>query len=142
MGKNWWMTFSLPLFPFKIFPHNTIVHTIQYSGFCCDDYNIAIGSICNIKINDYLYPWHLILHDTDLMGLLVVVYAHVYTKCLLQTRVSPAVYYFFTACRLTTIDGERFTGLNIRGFSAIEVFKEIFSCCLGLKQCISTHYLV
>ena len=41
-----------------------------------------------------------------------------------------------------TVDGERFAGLNIRGFSAIEVFAEIFSRCLGHKQCISTHYLV
>ena len=41
-----------------------------------------------------------------------------------------------------TIGGERFTGLNIRGFSAIEVFAEIFSRCLDHKQCISTHYLV
>ena len=39
-------------------------------------------------------------------------------------------------------DGERFTGLNIRGFSAIEVFAEIFLRCLGHMHCISTHYLV
>ena len=43
---------------------------------------------------------------------------------------------------LYTVDGERFAGLNFRGFSAIEVFTEIFLCCLGHKQCISTHYLV
>ena len=36
-----------------------------------------------------------------------------------------------------TVDGERFAGLNIRGFSAIEVFAEIFSRYLGHKQCIS-----
>ena len=41
-----------------------------------------------------------------------------------------------------TVDGERFAGLNIHGFSAIKVFVEIFSCYLGHKQCISTHYLV
>ena len=41
-----------------------------------------------------------------------------------------------------TVDGERFAGLNIRGFSAIEVFAEIISRCLGHKQCITTHYLV
>ena len=32
-----------------------------------------------------------------------------------------------------TVDGERFTGLNIHGFSTIEVFTEIFSHCLGHK---------
>ena len=37
-----------------------------------------------------------------------------------------------------TVDGERFTGLNICGFSAIEVFTEILLRCLGH----STHYLV
>ena len=31
------------------------------------------------------------------------------------------------------MDGERFTGLNICGFNAIEVFAEIFLCCLGHK---------
>ena len=41
-----------------------------------------------------------------------------------------------------TVDGERFAGLNIRSFSAIKVFAEIFSRYLGHKQCISTHYLV
>ena len=41
-----------------------------------------------------------------------------------------------------TVDRERFAGLNIRGFSAIEVFAEIFSCFLGHKQCASTYYLV
>ena len=44
--------------------------------------------------------------------------------------------------RLYTVDGERFAGLNIRGFSAIKVFTEIFLRCLGHRQCISTHYLV
>ena len=34
----------------------------------------------------------------------------------------------------TTVDGERFTGLNIHGFSAIEVFTEILSRCLGHKD--------
>ena len=34
---------------------------------------------------------------------------------------------------INTVDGERFAGLNIRGFSAIKVFAEIFSRCLGLK---------
>ena len=34
---------------------------------------------------------------------------------------------------MNTVDGERFTGLNIRGFSAIKVFTEILSCCLGHK---------
>ena len=42
---------------------------------------------------------------------------------------------------LNTVDRERFAGLNIRGFNAIEVFVEIFSRCLGHKQCVSTHYL-
>ena len=32
-----------------------------------------------------------------------------------------------------TIDVERFAGLNIHGFSLIEVFVEILSCCLGQK---------
>ena len=32
-----------------------------------------------------------------------------------------------------TIDGERFAGLNIRGFSTIKVFMEILLCCLGHK---------
>ena len=32
-----------------------------------------------------------------------------------------------------TVDGERFAGLNTRGFSAIEVFMEIFLHCLGHK---------
>ena len=32
-----------------------------------------------------------------------------------------------------TIDGERFAGLNIHGFSTIEVFVEMFSHCLGHK---------
>ena len=40
-----------------------------------------------------------------------------------------------------TVGGERFAGLNIRGFSAIEVVTEIFLHCLGHKQYISTHYL-
>ena len=34
----------------------------------------------------------------------------------------------------STVDGERFAGLNIRGFSAIEVFAEIFLHCLGHKS--------
>ena len=41
-----------------------------------------------------------------------------------------------------TVDGETFAGLNIRCFSAIKVFAEVFLCYLGLKQCISTYYLV
>ena len=32
---------------------------------------------------------------------------------------------------LCTVDGERFAGLNIGGFSAIEVFTEILLHCLG-----------
>ena len=32
-----------------------------------------------------------------------------------------------------TVDRERFAGLNIHGFNAIEVFMEIFSRCLGHK---------
>ena len=32
-----------------------------------------------------------------------------------------------------TVDWERFAGLNICGFNAIEVFTEMFSCCLGHK---------
>ena len=32
-----------------------------------------------------------------------------------------------------TIDGERYAGLNIHGFSAIKVFTEIFLHCLGHK---------
>ena len=42
----------------------------------------------------------------------------------------------------TTVDRERFAGLNICGSSAIEVFVEILLHCLGLKQCISIQYLV
>ena len=34
----------------------------------------------------------------------------------------------------STVDGERFAGLNIHGFSAIEVFTEIFLRCLGHKS--------
>ena len=49
---------------------------------------------------------------------------------------------FCISTKSTTVDGERFAGLNIHGFSAIEVFTEIFLHCLGYKQCISTHYLV
>ena len=30
-----------------------------------------------------------------------------------------------------TVDGKRFPGLNIRGFSTIKVFTEMFLCCLG-----------
>ena len=33
-----------------------------------------------------------------------------------------------------TVDGERFAGLNIRIFSTIKVFAEIFSHCLGHKH--------
>ena len=33
-----------------------------------------------------------------------------------------------------TVDGERFAGLNFRGFSVIEVFTEILSRCLGHKS--------
>ena len=33
----------------------------------------------------------------------------------------------------TTIDGERFTGINVHGFSPIEVFMEILLCFLGHK---------
>ena len=35
--------------------------------------------------------------------------------------------------KLYTEDEERFAGLNIRGFSTIEIFVEIFSRCLGHK---------
>ena len=34
---------------------------------------------------------------------------------------------------LYTVDGERFTGSNIRGFSAIKAFTEIVMNCLGHK---------
>ena len=34
---------------------------------------------------------------------------------------------------MNTVDGERFAGLNIRGFCAIKVFTEILSCCLDHK---------
>ena len=34
---------------------------------------------------------------------------------------------------LYTVDGERFAGLNIRGFSAIKIFTEILPRCLGHK---------
>ena len=33
----------------------------------------------------------------------------------------------------TTVDGEIFAGLNIRGFRAIKVFAETFSRCFGHK---------
>ena len=39
--------------------------------------------------------------------------------------------YQVTINKVGTVDGERFTGLNIRGFSAIEVFMEIVLHCLG-----------
>ena len=32
-----------------------------------------------------------------------------------------------------TVDGEKFTGLNVPIFNPIEVFMEILSCCLGQK---------
>ena len=41
--------------------------------------------------------------------------------------------YQVTINKVGTVDGERFTGLNIRGFSAIEVFMEIVLRCLGHK---------
>ena len=34
---------------------------------------------------------------------------------------------------VATVDGKRFVGLNIHGFSAIKVFMEILSYCLGHK---------
>ena len=40
-------------------------------------------------------------------------------------------HYKLSTC--TTVDEERFAGLNIHGFSAIKVFAEIFSHCLGHK---------
>ena len=44
-----------------------------------------------------------------------------------------------------TVDGERFAGLNIRGFSAIEVFAEIFSIfsvCLGHKYSLFSIIII
>ena len=38
-----------------------------------------------------------------------------------------------TCLNAITVDGEKFAGLNIRGFSAIEVFAEIVLHCLGHK---------
>ena len=38
-----------------------------------------------------------------------------------------------TPNNIHTIDGERFVGLNIRGFSALEVVTEILLCCLAHK---------
>ena len=40
---------------------------------------------------------------------------------------------FLPSLSIYTVDGERFTELNICGFIAIEVFTETFSCCLGHK---------
>ena len=40
---------------------------------------------------------------------------------------------FHKQCYAHTVDGERFAGLNIRGFSAIKVLAEIFLRCLGHK---------
>ena len=37
-----------------------------------------------------------------------------------------------------TVDGEKFTGLNIHGFSAIKVFTEILLRCLGHKCLLYT----
>ena len=36
-------------------------------------------------------------------------------------------------CIVYTIDGKRFTGLNVHVFNPTEVFTEILSCCLGQK---------
>ena len=42
------------------------------------------------------------------------------------------------SCRYT-VNGERFTGLNIRGFSPMNFFMEILSQCLG-QQCLLFNY--
>ena len=44
---------------------------------------------------------------------------------------SPSFYLLYP--RGYTVDRERFTGLNIRGFSAFEVFMKILSHCPGHK---------
>ena len=80
----------------------------------------------------------------------VCVYVYVFVLCA-HVRVCMCVWcvFVYDVCKdvflyvqVHTVDRERFTGLNIHGFSTIKVFAEIFSCCLGHKQCISTHYLV
>ena len=55
-------------------------------------------------------------------------------------RYTQPISYIAILCAQTTVDGERFARLNIRDFSAIEVFAEILLRCLGHKQCISTHF--
>ena len=54
----------------------------------------------------------------------------------LQTQILFMTNYSYYVHIITTVDGGRFAGLNIRGFSAIEVFVEIFSHCLGHKYSI------
>ena len=39
-----------------------------------------------------------------------------------------------------TIDVERFTGLNVHGFSLIKVFAEVLSRCLGQKYILIVWY--
>ena len=57
-------------------------------------------------------------------GNTVYIYIHIY----IHIRI-----YIHTHTHIYTVDGERFAGLNIRGFSAIEDFTEIFSHYLGHK---------
>ena len=51
---------------------------------------------------------------------------------------------------LYIVDVERFTGLNVHGFSFIKVFVEILLCCLGQKyslfsiikeRCLYSYYI-
>ena len=53
-------------------------------------------------------------------------------RCLC-TAYQSRMYTMYWYVIIITIDRERFAGLNIHSFSAIKVFAEIFSCCLGHK---------
>ena len=53
--------------------------------------------------------------------------------CLPCNSIIISIFCFCLCNYVCTVDGERFAGLNIHGFSTIKVFMEIFSHCLGHK---------
>ena len=66
-------------------------------------------------------------------GILIEFHVSVFNLGLYVSRI-----FCFSSEVADTVHGERFPGLNIRCFSAIEIFTEILSHCLGL----SVRYLV
>ena len=56
-----------------------------------------------------------------------------YCFCLPCNSIVISIFCFCLCNYVCTVDGERFAGLNIRGFSTIKVFMEIFSRCFGHK---------